>query len=134
MINAPLPPIPVPFSVSAFVLVKVCPFKSTTAPVVTETELLPNAFAFPACSVPTLTVVAPLYVFAPDSVQVPAPDLVNVPVTVPRMLDRLLLVPVTPVKVSAYPLPPIVPALFNVMPPTLALIVTPLLPSVISPV
>ena len=85
MINAPLPPIPVPFSVSAFALIKVCPFKSTTAPDVTETPPAapPNAVPEPACSVPALTVVAPLYVFAPDSVVIPEPFWVSASVPVP---------------------------------------------------
>jgi hypothetical protein len=61
LIKAPAPPMPVPLSVNAFVLVKVWPFKSSAAALLTVIALaeVPNAVALPACNVPPLTMVPP---------------------------------------------------------------------------
>ena len=57
---------------------------------------LPRLPAPPIESVPALIVVAPLYVLTPESVQVPDPCFVTVPVVVPIMPAILLPVPVPP--------------------------------------
>ena len=54
--------------------------RSSLAPAVTEIASVPNAVALPAFKVPTLTVVPPLYVLAPDSMSVTAPTLDTAPV------------------------------------------------------
>ena len=54
--------------------------------------------AAPSCSVPAVTVVAPVYVFAPERVSVPAPSLVSASVLVPFCA--------TPENVVEVPLPP----------------------------
>ena len=62
LVSAPPLLIPEPFSVNEFALVMVMPFRSNTAPLVTETvpELAPKAVALPTLSVPALIVVPPL--------------------------------------------------------------------------
>ncbi len=71
------------------------PFKSTMAPdAIVVTVVVPNAALFPSFKVPALTVVAALYVLAIVNVQVPAPDLVNVPV--PPIIPDAVAVPVPP--------------------------------------
>ncbi len=61
----------------------------------------------------------PVYVLAPDRVQVPVPVLVSLPAPVPIMLARLLPVAV-PSRCSANPAPVIVPALDRMISPLLA--------------
>ena len=52
----------------------------SVAPVLTVVALLAeNAFAAPASRVPALIVVTPVYVLAPESVSIPPPFLVTVP-------------------------------------------------------
>ena len=78
------------------------------APLVTEVAppVPPSALMLPTITVPSLIVVTPVYVFAPDNVSDPAPDFVNVPdpvaiapeivlVPAPSMV-RLVFVPVNP--------------------------------------
>ena len=86
--------------------VDVKPFKSTVAPdemVVSTVE--PNPVALPNFRVPVVTVVAPLYVLAPDKVHVPAPVFCRVPV-----------LPIIPDEVTL-PLPPKIAAVVRVMAP-----------------
>lgn len=82
-VSAPALPIPVPFSVIVFVLPKVPLLKliSKAAPlaIVMLLELL-SALLAVKLKVPALTVVAPLYKFAPDKINVPLPVFVNAPV------------------------------------------------------
>ena len=60
--SAPPELIPVPLSVSTLVPVIVVPFKSSTAPLVSDTVLAlpPSAVAFPTFNVPALIVVPPV--------------------------------------------------------------------------
>src|SRR3546814_17858054 len=53
------------------------PARSSVAPALTVIPpvVLPNACVDPACSVPALTVVRPVYLFVPESTNVPAPSL-----------------------------------------------------------
>ena len=69
---------PVPFNVRALVLVIALPLRSSTAPLVTETVEAepPNAAALPTFRVPAEIVEPPVKVLAPESVQIPVPDLV----------------------------------------------------------
>ena len=93
LINAPPVLIPVPFKVSVFVLAIAVPFRSNTAPLVTETVAAeaPKADVLPTFSVPLLIVVPPVKVLVPESVSVPAPDLVSVLACgVPQVLLLLL--------------------------------------------
>ena len=71
--------------------------------------------AAPSLSVPALIVVRPWYVLDPESVQVPAPVLVSVPLVVPRILASEPL-PVPP-SVRPNVLPVMVPALVMLMSP-----------------
>ena len=70
----------------------------------------PRAVVLPACNVPALMVVPPVYVFAPESTQVPAPDLMSEvapPVPSPMMGANALLPVLLPVRVRVRaPLPP----------------------------
>lgn len=102
--NVPLLLISDPEMVNGSPMVK--PFRSTIAPaamVVATAD--PRAALLPIFSVPTLTVVAPEYVFAPVKVQVPAPDLVRVPE-----------LEITPERV-AFPEPPMIAAVVRVIAP-----------------
>lgn len=85
------------------------PFRSTIAPDSMVVALVatndPKAALLPIFSVPTLTVVVPVYVFAPVKVQVPAPDLVRVPE-----------LEITPERV-AFPEPPMIAAVVRVIAP-----------------
>ena len=75
------------------------PFKSTVAPnEIFVTAVVPKAALLPIFKAPALTVVAPLYVFTPLKIQVPAPDLVNVPVL--EIIPETLTLPVPP-KIAA---------------------------------
>ena len=80
-------------------------FKFKLAPELTVTALLGDSvFAAPAFIDPALIVVEPLYVFVPERVKTPEPDLVTPPVPVifpvkPRSLPLVLMLaaPVTPI-------------------------------------
>src|SRR6185437_5344020 len=66
-------------------------FKFKMAPLATETSLpLPKLFAIPACNVPALTAVAPVYVFALDKVRMPDPACVNEPLPLMRLPIEIL--------------------------------------------
>ena len=108
--NVPISNVPVPLTV--------------TAPVA-------RALLTPYFNVPAPTVVRPVKVFAPESVQVPVPALVSAPVVVPIMLARLLPVLVPP-SVNPKVGPVIVPALVTRMSPLLATMLL-ALPSVSRP-
>ena len=62
LVSAPPLEMPVPFKVKALVLVIVVPFKSNTAPLVTETapDEAPNAATLPIFKVPAEIMVPPL--------------------------------------------------------------------------
>ena len=76
---------PVPLMVNDAARVTVTPFKSSAAPlatVIAEVPVspfddVPNALAWFSFKIPTDTVVAPVYVFAPESVKVLLPALVS---------------------------------------------------------
>src|SRR5207302_4384749 len=87
--------------------------------------------AAPNLKVPSLIVVTPVQVLAPETVQVPVPLLVTVPAPVPMML-AILLAALVPSNVSPNPDPVIVPALEIMMFPLLATMLL-ALPSVINP-
>ena len=72
LVNAPAADRPVPFKVNAFVFVNAWPFRSRAAPEDTLTALSesPSALVDPTLTVPTLMLVPPVYVFAPDRVSV----------------------------------------------------------------
>jgi hypothetical protein len=114
LISAPPLEMPVPFNVSGSDVPKVNPLRSSTPPkdtLVPETAVPSGVFvappAAPSLIVPALIVVRPEYVFAPDSIHVPAPFLItDVGVDIiPEMVPEL---PLTPSKVKAYA-PEIVP-------------------------
>ncbi len=77
-VSAPTAPTPVPFSVTASVPIatllisKVAPLATVVPPAV-----VPSAAALAATKVPALTVVKPVYVFAPERMNVPVPCLVS---------------------------------------------------------
>ena len=75
----------------------VMPFRSNTAPLVTETapELAPKAVALPTLSVPALIVVPPLYVLAPVRVNVLELTLVSAKVA-PLITPLRAILPVPP--------------------------------------
>lgn len=62
LIRAPPESMPVPLSVRAFVLAIAMPFRSSTAPLVTETAEaeVPNADTWPTFKMPALIVVPPV--------------------------------------------------------------------------
>jgi len=100
----------VPFKVSASAVASVNPFKSRAAPVVTVVPkpIVPNGVfaplpAAPSFNVPTLIVVKPVYVFAPESVSMPAPVFVrdNAPVPFERTPEKVVLAALLIVKVTA---------------------------------
>ena len=105
MMSEPPDEIPVPFKVKASVVLKVKPFKSRTAPPVTEVPaavvpngpLVPSPVA-PNLTVPALIVVRPVKVLLPDNVSVPEPDLVMPP---PAPLIMPLIVNVSAALVTA---------------------------------
>jgi hypothetical protein len=132
---------PVPFSVRGSVAVPVNenPFKSNTEPRVTDVRpaVVPRGPAVataddtPSFSVPALIVVRPVYVFAPESVHVPVPLLVTVPDVVP-ITPATLPLPEPP-NVRANVAPDIVAVVARFISPALAIMLTPVLPSVIAP-
>ena len=87
LVSAPAAAIPVPFRVSGSAVPRVKPFKSRTAPVVTEVApptvpsgvLVLPPFA-PNFRVPALTVVNPLKVLSPARIRIPVPLFVIPPV------------------------------------------------------
>ena len=136
MVNAPASEIPVPFKVSPSEVASVNPFKSSApAATIVPAPVVPNGVlgltpAAPSCNIPALIVVAPVYVFAPERVHVPAPLFVSVPDVVPRMLARLPLPDPTNVKPKVAPV--IVPVFVMLMPPALVPMLL-AVPSVINP-
>jgi hypothetical protein len=70
--NVAAAPIEIPFATVRAVV----PSLETVPPFITNTPL-PNAPALPIFNAPALTVVPPLYVFAPLNVSAPAPAFVN---------------------------------------------------------
>ena len=68
---------PVPFNVNASADPGVTPFKSNTAPELTDVPDadVPNAAVFPVFKVPAVIVVSPEYVLVPDKSNSPAPYL-----------------------------------------------------------
>jgi hypothetical protein len=66
---------PVPFNVNGSAVDNVNPFKSSTAPLITEVipAIVPKAELLPNFKVPALIVVAPVYEFVPERDHVPAP-------------------------------------------------------------
>ena len=83
---------PAPYKVSGSVLEYAVPFKSKTAPLDTVVlpEVEPSAETLPSLSVPAVTVVAPVYVFVPESVNVPVPTLFKITdVAVPLLITPL---------------------------------------------
>src|SRR3954469_2142256 len=79
--RAPLPPTPVPLSVTASAPIATL-LIATVAPLATDTPpaVVPNAAALDATKVPDETVVAPVKVFVPDRVSAPVPCLTKAPV------------------------------------------------------
>src|SRR6476469_6148363 len=77
--NAPPLEIPVPFKVIASPMERPLPSTCTAAPVVTLVvpAVVPSAVLFCTSRIPTLTVVVPVYVFAPERVTVPDVDFVS---------------------------------------------------------
>ena len=77
------------------------PFKSTVAPDEMEVAVVvPNASLLPNLNVPAVTAVVPLYVFTPVKIQVPVPDLVNVPMPL-TMPDAVAIPAPVPPKMAA---------------------------------
>ena len=110
LMRAPFDEIPVPFKVNASVAEEVNekPFKSNTAPEVTETPPAfdpkgpdePKVDETPNFNVPAVIEVAPVYVFAPESVSVPDPDFVKAPVVLlPELPDIVKLVPAVDISI-----------------------------------
>ncbi len=114
LVNAPARPIPVPLSVTASAT-PVCPFRSSAAPVpvtVVTPPVVPSPAASPSFTVPALIVVAPAYVFAPESNRVPAPALVKPPLVMTALMARSsAAVPLATVNVRVPVLRSIVPLL-----------------------
>src|SRR5207247_1758658 len=83
--SAPPPAMPVPFSVTGSATTSPLPSSCSAAPpaTVVAPAVAPRAVLFCTSSTPALTVVAPLYVLAPDNVSVPVPVLVSATVPLP---------------------------------------------------
>ena len=95
--------------------------RSTVALViVNELVVLPILPEPLTTQVPALTVVPPLYVFAPDNVHVPVSCLTSVPAPVPMTLA--ILPPLAPPKVKLKPAPVSVPVLESAILPALPMI------------
>ena len=136
-VNAPPDVMPVPFNVNTSAVPSEKPFKSRTAPAVTEVPapVVPSGVfvpppAAPSFNVPALIVVKPVNVLAPESVHVPVPLFVTVPEVVPMILATLPL-PVPP-RVNVNVAPVIVPAFVILISPEFVAMVA-ALPRVINP-